>query len=293
MPPSTPPIGVTAVMLPELDFAEQLALCRGLGVTHYSLRPRVVPADQRDKPYSNWGNHKFDLTPERLIREAKQIRRQMDDAGIIPWGTNPNTHTGDSDDALRQHFEGAAAVGAGRVRVAPEPFPKGAFDYAALLDKVLERYGRITELAAGFGQKVVIETHCNSLAASPALAWNLVHTFDPQRLSVMFDVPNFAREGNQQPNLAVAVLAKWIDQSHIGGSRRVSSTYDAGGFRVVKDQFCPLEESDLHLPSWLAAMRDAGVTAPLILEDYIENKPGALRLTDAVRTLRRALELLV
>jgi sugar phosphate isomerase/epimerase len=283
------PHGVTAVMLPELDFAEQLALCRSLGVTHYTLRPRTIAPEQRDKPYSNWGNHKFDLTPERLVREARSIRRQLDDAGLTPWGTVPTATTADPDDALRPHFEGAAAVGAGRVRVAPEPLPKGAFDYAALLDKVVQRYGQIAALAQSYGLKVVIETHAWSLAASPALAWNIVRHFDPARVGVIFDLPNFAREGNQQPNVGVALLRRWIDHLHVGGSRRVSSTYDALGFRVVKDQFCPLSESDLSFPAWLAALRDAEVTAPLIIEEYTENLPGAQRLADTVRMLRRLL----
>jgi sugar phosphate isomerase/epimerase len=289
MPITTMPIGVTAVMLPELDFAEQLDLCRKLGVTHYSLRPRVISAEQRDKPFSNWGNHKFDLTPQRLLREAKEIRRQMDDAGVTPWGTVPNASTSDDMDALKLHFEGSASVGAGRVRVAPEKYPSTPFDYAAFLDKIVQAYGRIVELAQSYKQKVVIETHAWSLAASPALAWNIVRHFEPAKLGVIFDLPNYAREGNQQPPLAVSVLGPWIDHLHVGGSRRVSASYDALGCRVVKDQFCPLEESDLNLSAWLTALRDARVAAPLMVEDFVENKPGALRLTDSVTVLKRAL----
>ena len=37
-------LGVTGVMLPELDFDEQIALCRSLGITRYQYRPRVITA---------------------------------------------------------------------------------------------------------------------------------------------------------------------------------------------------------------------------------------------------------
>lgn len=286
------PLGVTAVMLPELDFDEQLALCRRLGVTHYSLRPRVIGEKDRDKPFSNWGNHKFDLTPERLVRSGAEIRRRIVDAGLVPFGTVPNASTASSDDELKMHFEGAAAAGAGRVRVGPEGYPKTPFDYAELLKKVVDRYGQIVAMAKPYGLKLVIETHAWSLAASPALAWNLVRHFSPAEMGTMFDLPNFAREGNQVPVLGVAILRDYIDQLHVGGSRRVAGSYDALGFVQVKDQFCPLSESDMHLPSWLAALRDAGVAAPLILEDYTETMPGALRLEDSVRQVRRVLEAL-
>lgn len=284
------PLGVTAVMLPELDFAEQLALCRELGVTHYSLRPRIIGADQRDKPFSNWGNHKFDLTPTRLVREARAIRRQMDDAGITPFGTVPSASVSASESELKEHFEGAAAVGAGRVRVAPLAIPQGPFDYEALLDQTVQGYGRAIELAKPFGQKLVIETHAWSLATSPALAWNICRHFDPTEIGVIFDLPNFALEGYVQPRLAVAVLRKYIDHLHIGGAAKMSNGYDGIGYRQTVNRMTPLDQSDLHIPSWLAALREAGVQAPLIIEDYTEQVPGALRLRLSVAALRRALE---
>ena len=83
------PLGVTAVMLPELDFADQIALCRECGVTHYSIRPRIIADDQQDQPYSSHGNHKFDLTPARLVEEGAAIRAQLASAGMTPFGTLP------------------------------------------------------------------------------------------------------------------------------------------------------------------------------------------------------------
>jgi len=85
------PLGVTGVMLPELDAAEQFALCRALGIARYSLRPRAIPSEAQDRPYSNRGRHKWNLTPGRLTRDAGQIRRQMLDAGVEPFGTVPAT----------------------------------------------------------------------------------------------------------------------------------------------------------------------------------------------------------
>jgi len=82
-------LGVTAVMLPELDFDEQIALCQELGIRYYQYRPRIIPPDQRDKPYSNWGNHKFDLTPERLVREAANSPAACATAASNPGARSP------------------------------------------------------------------------------------------------------------------------------------------------------------------------------------------------------------
>jgi len=284
------PLGVTGVMLPELDFDQQISLCVELGVTHYSLRPRVIPEAQRGQPYSNWGNHCFDLTPQRLLEEGGQIHQRLTEAGLLPFGTVPGANVNDDDETLRMHFEGAAAAGAGRVRVGPPAYPKDhVFDYSRLLDQTVEAYRRVVELAKPEGIKVVIETHANSLATSPGLAWNIVRHFDPAEVSVIFDVANFSREGEVQPMLAVSVLNRWIDHVHIGGAARHHGPYDDRGFRQPASMMSPITECDLNIPAWLDALRKLGRPVPLIVEDYTPNLPGALRLRQSVTALKRLL----
>jgi sugar phosphate isomerase/epimerase len=283
------PLGVTAVMLPDLDLDEQIDLCRRVGVTHYTLRPRIIPEAQRDKPYSNWGNHKFDLTPKRLLDEATTLARKFKASGLTLFGTVPGATVSDAPDVLAMHFEGAARVGAGRVRVAPPPYPQGAFDYHKLLAQVVEQYRHAVQIAQRFGVKIVIETHCRSLATSPGLAWNICRHFDPQHLGVIFDIANFNIEGMLQPNLAVAVLGDYIDHCHVGGAQLVTSSYDALNCRQTTTLMSPLNQANLHIPSWIGALRDAGRLVPLMIENFTPNVPGSLRLAESAATLQRIL----
>lgn len=290
------PIGYTAVMLPELDLSEQIALCKKLAVTHVSLRPRIIPAEQVGKPWGNWGNHKFDLYPARLVREGAQIKKQLADAGMTICGTVPAINTDASDDVLKEAFEGAAIVGAGRTRVAPtngRGYPsEGAFNYQEWLDKTVAGYKRAVDLARPFGIKIVIETHAHLIAASPALALNVCRNFSPAELGTIFDIANFNIEGNYQPSLAVAVLNDYIDHVHIGGVRRGAGGYDAQGFRQPDRIMCPLTEADLYIPGWVKALHDAKRHVPLLIENYTSNVPGALRLEESVHALRRIIETL-
>lgn len=281
------PLGVTAVMLPELDFDEQIDLCVELGVSHYTFRPRQITDRQRGEAYSNWGNHKFDLTPQRLASEGAELSQRLRAAGLTPFGTVPAAAVTDDDDAIRLHLDGAAAAGAGRVRMMPPGYPLRPFDYQALLDDALRRYDRAVQLARPRGVKLVIETHAGSLAASPALAWNLVRRFDPSDVGVIFDLPNFAREGGVNPHLAVSVLRPWIDHCHVGGCQRVERGADAWGFRLVDTRMCAIAQSDLHVPTWLEALVQSGVRVPLVIEDYSPGLSGAERLRRSVAELRR------
>jgi len=283
-------MGVTAVMLPELDFDEQIALCRELGIRYYQYRPRIIPPDQRDKPWGNWGNHKFDLTPERLVREGAALTRRLRDAGLEPWGTVPACCVTDPDDAIRLHLEGAAVAEAKAVRCGPPAYPREPFDYPALLARVVARYAEVIErLAAPMGIKLILETHCGTMITSPGLAWNVVRHFSPERIGVIFDIANFGREGEIAPVLAVSVLRDYIDCVHIGGNRRVIVDVDPLGCTRRTGQMCRMEEGDLYLPWWLKAIHDAGISPPLIIEDFTPNMTGADRLRQSAPALRKML----
>ncbi|MFW6163556.1 MAG: sugar phosphate isomerase/epimerase family protein [Planctomycetota bacterium] len=286
-------LGVTAVMLPELSFAEQIALCAELGVRYYQYRPRVIGRDQRGAPYSNWGNHKFDLTPDRFLAEGAALTQQLRDAGLEAWGTVPAVNVEAPDDELRKHLEGAARAEARCVRIAPPPYPAEPFDYAALVDRLVERYGHVIDtLAEPLGIRVIIETHSRSLATAPGLARTLCAPFPPERIGVIFDMANFSREGEINPTLAVSVLGNYIDCVHIGGGRRVTADVDALGCRVVGHQMCALTEGDLYVSPWLEALAATGLEPPLIIEDFTPQMAGADRLRRSARFLHRALDAL-
>lgn len=275
-------------MLPELDLAAQVDLCRRLGVTRYQIRSRRIPEGERGRPPSPWGNHRFDLTPERLAKDGPAIAAALRAAGVEPWGTLPAASIDDPDDALRLHAEGAAVSGAGRVRIGPSPYPGGPFDYAAYLDRVVERYAAVIErVTRPAGVKILVETHRGTAAASPGLARNLCRPFAPRDLGVILDVANFGREGAVTPLLAVSVLRGHIDCVHLGGTRRVDDGLDAAGCRRTKPAFCPLDESDLNVTEWVAALAAAAADAPLIVEDFGDYADGPGRLARSVEVLRR------
>ncbi len=285
------PLGVTAVMLPELGFDEQVELCRTLGVTHYVYRPRVIGEEARGQAYANWGNHKFDLTPMRLLSEGSRLRKRLADAGLVPYGTVPTLLADAPKEELELHFDGAAEAGAPRVRLNPPNYPREVlFDYAAYLDRTIELYRSAAEIARPRGVKMVIEMHAGNAAVAPGLARSIVQHFDPADLGVIVDLPNHAREGGVTPNLAISALRDWIDHCHFGGSRRVYGTNDELGFRRSETHFCSITDSDLHVPTWVRLLGDLGRVVPLVIEDYTPNMPGATRLAREVAAARRMLD---
>ncbi|MEM9882810.1 MAG: TIM barrel protein [Planctomycetota bacterium] len=291
--PDSPPLGVTAVMLPELDFDQQVQLCVELGLTHYVFRPREIPDARRGEPYSNWGNHAFDLTPRRLADEGSTLADRLEAAGLVPFGTVPRDADGRDPDRFRLHLDGAAAARCRNVRVALPPLPQGVFDWAAYLDDTRDRLARMLELAAAYPLKLVIEMHAGSPAVDAAAARQLCDGSDPDRLGLIFDLPNLSREGIRHAGLTVSAAGPYLDHAHVGGfthQHHPAAQRDDAGFALSGGRMCRLEDNDLHPPTWLALFRDLHPAAPLILEDYTPDIPGADRLRATTAATRRVLE---
>lgn len=283
------PIGVTAVMLPSLDFDEQLALCAELGVTHYVFRPRLIPDDQRDKAPSPWGLHRFDLTPQRLADEGAQLAERIRAAGLIPFGTVPFATADNDDPTLKLHIAGAAAAGCANVRINPPPYPDTLFDYEKYLSEAIEHYRRAVALAKPHGLKIVIEMHRFTATTGPGLARLLVQHFEPSELSVILDLPNAAFEGFVNPPLSISAVAPWIDQLHVGGGRMLEDGRDDKGFLKMQAKMTALVDSGLYVPQWIDLIKQLDRRPPLIIEDYSTEPGDADRLRNTVEQLRRLL----
>ena len=195
------------------------------------------------------------------------------------------------DETIKRDLEGAAVAEARCIRVSPPRYPSQPFDYEELLKRTIDRYGVVIEkYAAPLGLRVIIETHRGSLATSPGLALNLCRPFPPERIGVIFYMANFTGEGEINPVLAVSVLRDYIDCVHIGGGRRAIAGEDALGCKKMAMQWASLPDSDLHVPTWLRALRDAEVDPPLIIEDFSVEMTGARRLTRCARFLHEVLK---
>ncbi len=287
---TTLPLGVTGVMLPELDLAEQLSVCAELGLTHYVIRPRVIADKAVGQPYHSHGNHKFDLTPTRFAERGAAIGEQIRAAGLVPFCTVPQENADAPDESHELNFRGAAAAGFTRVKITPINYPKELFDYPEYLKRAVARYRALCDLAKPYNLKVIIEMHQGNGASSPGLARLMLQPFDPAELGVIVDLPNYAREGFVEPRLALSVLEPWIDHVHLGGLRLVKGERDELGYVKTWGEMCALVDADLHIPTWLGLLSRLGREVPLIIEDYEKGMTGEEKLRRAVKQVTPVLE---
>ena len=66
-------LSVTSVILPDLDLVETCGLLQKLGYDGLELRVRYTPPSAVGKGYSNWGEHKTDISPANLANRADEV----------------------------------------------------------------------------------------------------------------------------------------------------------------------------------------------------------------------------
>lgn len=276
-------LSVTTVMIPELDLRETVALLQRLGFQGAEWRVRRIPPDKRTAPWSFWGNHKNDLTPERFLQEAREIRKLCDDHGLKLVALAPQVRA-DQPDELKLLADGAAeaafcgptgtAIASGTpvmIRIAAPRDYDGRIPYPDLYDEAVEAFGKAIEITRSRRVKTVVEIHNGTIVPSASLAHRLISHFDPKDIGAIYDVNNLAADGYETPKLALELLGPYLAHVHLGGRKPVPGVPDARGTVAWKFEGCPLAEARLPLPEIFTLLKARGYQGFLSLEDF---RPG-------------------
>ena len=270
----------TTVMMPEFDLKETCVVLKRLGFQGVEWRTRRIPDNKSNEPYSFWGNHKNDLTPERFLKEAKSIRKLCDDHNLRLVGLAPQAHA-DQLDEVRLLADGAAEAQfcgpSGSVMVSRNPImvrvgaPRGydgSVPYPVLYQEAVDAYGKALDITRERHVKMIIEIHGGTLMVSASLAHRIVSHFDPKDIGVIYDPQNMVMDGYETPKMAMELLGSYLCHAHIGARRPVPAGKDDKGTALWKWESCALSEGLLSLPSIFAALKAVNYNGFCSIEDF-------------------------
>ncbi len=172
------------------------------------------------------GENISDITKEK----AKEVRRQLDDAGLGVWSLgSPYGKTGICDDfgahldKFRHGLELADILGAKHIRMFSFYVPSG--DEAKYKDEVMKRLEMFIKEAEGSG---IILCHENEKGIYGDIASRCeeIHKEFPQ-LKAVFDPANFIQCG-QDTKEAWKILSPYVEYMHIKDAQADGSVVPAG-----------------------------------------------------------------
>jgi len=275
----------TTVMMPELSLEEQASLLQRLGFDGVEWRVRRVPDEQRGKGFSEWGEHKNDLTPENFAANAARMKKVAADHGLAIAGIASNAPADDLEQ-VKLLAAGAQACGTPFIRVGcPQGFD-GSRNYNDLYDEAVRAYGAVLDAIAGFGVKAALEIHAGTIHPSASLAHRIVSNFDPARVCVIFDPNNMVSDGFETTELALDLLGPHLGHVHVGGHKPVERAKDPLGTTIWGWRSCPLADGLYDYPRLLRKLKAIGFQGFISIEDFRE-VPLEEKLCEGIAYLKR------
>ena len=205
----------TTVALPQFDMRETSELLSRLGFDGAEWRVRRISEERRGAPYSPWGNHKNDLSPDNLKARADELKAMERDYGVAIAGLATAVEADQLED-IRILSEGAAACDAPFFRVgAPKRYDRTT-NYNDLYDEAVRAYEGALEITRSYGVRVLVEIHNGTIMVSASLAYRIVSHFDPKDIGVIYDTNNMTREGFETYRMGMELSGPYLAHLHVG-----------------------------------------------------------------------------
>jgi sugar phosphate isomerase/epimerase len=277
-------------MIPECDLNETVELVSKLGFHGIEWRTRRISPDALGKPFSFWGNHKNDLTPERFLKEAKSIRKLCDSNGLKLLALAPQARA-DQLDEVKLLADGAAEASNGEkfsvmVRIGAPRGYDGSVPYPVLYEEAVQMYGQALEVTRSRGVKMVLEIHGGTIMVSASLVHRIVSHFSPEHIGAIYDINNQVRDGYETPRLAMELLGPYLAHVHMAAHRPLPGATGADGSVAWKWEPCRLDEGLWHVPTFLSTLKAVEYTGHISLEDFRPGK-AADKLSESIAILKR------
>lgn len=287
-------LGVFSVSMPEYNVPEAVALIKAMGYDAVEWRVDTLGVSEwfkgQEIPFElrYWGDNKATLDVNNIMESALEAKKLCDEAGIEIIGFS-TTLTYNDVETLRKVLEAAKAIGCPQVRagmydcdfnVCDKTFPE-MFDEIRAGNKALE------PMLKEYGVKLLIETHHQTVNASPSSAYRMVEGLDPKYYGIIFDPGNMVFEGHEDYLKSFQMLGPYLAHVHVKNGVWEYAGEDEFGSAQWKQVMCPLNKGIADLKALIKALKRIGYEGALSVEDFSNEKPTREKLEFNIAYLRK------
>jgi sugar phosphate isomerase/epimerase len=259
----------TTVALPQFDMRETAELLSRLGFDGAEWRVRRIPEAEKGKPYSPWGNHRNDLSPDNLKARADELKAIGREYGLAIAGLAPGMQADQLDD-IRLLAEGAVACGAPFFRVgAPKGYDRTT-NYNDLYDEAVRAYEKALEITRSYGVRIILEIHAGTIMVSTSLVHRIVSQFDPKDIGVIYDTNNMTKEGFETYRIGLELLGPYLAHLHVGNHTPKPKKTLADGTVEWAWEGASLAAGLTHYPQVMADLKAVEFDGFISIEDFRE-----------------------
>jgi sugar phosphate isomerase/epimerase len=243
--------------------------------------------DQLDSPVPGfWQGNRSNWALTGIEANVARIAEITSGAGLEFSGIGGYARSFEHDDVERM-LAVTAELGAGRVRVTMPQI--GTANYRELFSSARTDLEWVTDRAAHYGVKALIELHHRTITASASAAYRLIEGLDPDRIGVIHDLGNLVIEGQEDHLSAFELLGPYLAHIHVknvGWFR--TSEVSADGSVVWKEDWATLRGGVADVDAYFRSLARFGYDGWVTLEDFSTELPLIERTADNLSFVREA-----
>ena len=257
---------VFSLILPDLDFDEQVGLLHDTGWDGIEIRVADLEPGKKNEPYSFWGNRRDGIGPSNIPGLVPSIKAACNKADIQVSALAPYAMSTEPK-AFELSARAAAALDCGLVRVMAPWYVDDA-KFEKLFSAARTGLKKIEPVARRYKVKAALEIHMNGIASSPSGARRLVEGFDPACIGITLDPGNMVYEGFEQWRMACEILGPYLAHVHMKNAVWKKQADNPPKPAVWKCEGAPLREGYANWAEVMAALRAVKYRGWLSLEDF-------------------------
>ncbi len=287
-------LGVFSASMPEYTVPEAAALIKEMG--YDAVEWRVEPLGRAswyqgdDTPYElrYWLENKATVDLNNIMEAALAAKKCCDEAGIKIIGLSASLTYKDMD-KLRSVLEAAKAIGCPQVRAGMYDVDFSTSDktFPELFDEIKAGNKALEPMLKEYGVKLLIETHHQTVNASPSSAYRMVEGLDPEYYGIIFDPGNMVFEGHEDYLKSFQMLGPYLAHVHVKNGVWEYAGEDEFGSAQWKQVMCPLNKGIADLKGLIKALKRIGYEGALSVEDFSNEKPTREKLEFNIAYLRK------
>jgi len=259
------------LITPDCTPGEAAALLRRLGFDGIEWRVHNIPPDRTPKA-NFWRGNLATIDLETIVEKAEEVRRISEDNELTVVGLGAYLSYKLIDD-VKRCMEAARLMDAPSVRVSA-PGYDGSEDYNDVLERAIDGYARVEDLAREYGVRANIEIHHGGICSSPSLAYRLASSFDPDHIGVIYDPGNMIYEGYENWQLGLELLGPYLAYVHAKNTVWNAEPGEDGEV-LWKASAAPINKGLVPWRRVLSALDEVGYKGWISFEDLSEGETEA------------------
>ena len=258
---------------------------------------RITDQDDSETP-GFWKGNRASWPLTGLEGRLDEIARITVEAGLEFSGLGGYAQCDNYEDVDRL-LAAASRLDAKQVRVTTPSLytPRGGTvkpsdrSYPELFAETRAHFTHISERAAHYNVKALVELHHQTVISSASSALRLLDGLDPEHVGVIHDVGNLLIEGQEDTLASLQMLGPFLAHVHVKNARWIAAERTGGrgvlsGAVTWTNEWATLRSGQANIEAYFRALVAVGYEAWITVEDFSTDLPLAERTIDNLAYLK-------